>query len=242
MIRGATARSDADGQRLRYRHPAETRRSAPDAVRPARGEALAQSDESRNRAAIEADHALMQEVAAGDRGAFARLMAIEAPRLTRFAAATLTDLAEAEEVVQEALVRLWQQAEAWQPNARLATWLHQVAYRLCIDRLRRRRPQIDIDGLDDTLEDDAPRADQEMIRADDVRRVRAALARLPDRQRIAIVLSHFQELPQAEAASVMAIGEHAYESLLARARRRVRQIIEQEEAAEGEAFEKGARG
>jgi RNA polymerase sigma-70 factor (ECF subfamily) len=137
----------------------------------------------------------------------------------------LSDLAEAEEVVQEALLRLWKQAATWEPNARIGTFLHQVAYRIAIDRLRRRRPHLDIDGFDDILEDDAPTPERHLTQKDDGRVVQAALDQLSERQRTVIVLAHFQELGQAEGADIMGIGEHAYESLLARARRRLRSLL-----------------
>ncbi|BCP52735.1 hypothetical protein K32_13520 [Kaistia sp. 32K] len=190
-----------------------------------RAQALAGIDDPDDEAAIRADHALMQAVADGEDGAFARLIAAEAPKLTRFVASILSDLAEAEEVVQEALLRLWKQAATWEPQARIGTFLHQVAYRIAIDRLRRRRPHVDIDGLDDILEDEGPSPERNLVRMDDGRVVQAALDKLSERQRTVIVLAHFQELGQAEAADIMGIGEHAYESLLARARRRLRSLL-----------------
>ena len=108
---------------------------------------------------IRRDEVLMATVAEGDHSAFAVLARAESPRLLRFTRSLLAP-AEAEEVVQEALLRLWQQAETWQPKGRVSTWLHHVAYRLCIDRLRRRRPSIGIDEVQDDLEDPSPAPDQ----------------------------------------------------------------------------------
>lgn len=190
-----------------------------------RAHALAGLDDPGDDKAILADHALMQAVADGQEGAFARLIQAEAPKLTRFVVSVLSDLAEAEEVVQEALLRLWKQAATWEPNARIGTFLHQVAYRIAIDRLRRRRPHLDIDGFDDILEDEGPTPERHLTQKDDGRVVQAALDKLSERQRTVIVLAHFQELGQAEGADIMGIGEHAYESLLARARRRLRSLL-----------------
>ncbi|MBN9434520.1 MAG: sigma-70 family RNA polymerase sigma factor [Bosea sp.] len=185
-------------------------------------------------AAIRADDRLMRAVAAGDDEAFGRVITAESPRLTRFVAAVLCDLGEAEEVVQEALIRLWRNADGWEPRARIGTWLHQVAYRLSIDRLRRRRPHVDIDDLDDVLEDEAPSPERQLSRIEDVRLVHEALDRMPDRQRAVIVLAHFQELGQAEASAIMGMSEHAYESLLARARRRLRGLLAGQRDEDGE--------
>jgi RNA polymerase sigma-70 factor (ECF subfamily) len=195
------------------------------AVATRRGsESLSRDDDPIDRRRIQADEATMAAIAAGDDRAFARLAAEETPRLLRFARTLLTGTAEAEEVVQEALLRLWRQASGWQATGRVSTWLHQVTYRLCIDILRRRQPSVPIEA-DIEIEDEIPGPDAGLLRADDVRAVRAALAALPERQRTALVLFHFQEMAQADAAAVMGIGERAFESLLARARRGLRAAL-----------------
>jgi RNA polymerase sigma-70 factor (ECF subfamily) len=187
-------------------------------------ESLSRDDDPIDRRRVHADQATMAAVATGDDRAFARLAAEETPRLLRFARTLLSGSAEAEEVVQEALLRLWRQAETWQATGRVSTWLHQVTYRLCIDIIRRRQAAVPIDS-DTELEDEIPAPDAGLMRADDVRAVRAALAALPERQRTALVLFHFQEMGQAEAAAVMGVGERAFESLLARARRGLRNAL-----------------
>ncbi len=168
----------------------------------------------------------MAAIAAGDPRVFARLVTEMTPILLRFTQSILVaSPGEAEEVVQEALVRLWQRASAWQPNGRISTWLHRVAYRLCIDALRASRPSVAIDDVAETIADDQPLASARLDHLDEVRAIRAAIAALPERQRAAIVLCHFQGLGQAEASAVMGIGEHAYESLLSRARRGLRATV-----------------
>jgi RNA polymerase sigma-70 factor (ECF subfamily) len=200
---------------------------------PGRSDRLVQGDVPLDRRGIIADQDLMAAVAEGDGQAFGRLVAAETPRLVRFARTLLTaSPAEAEEVVQEALLRLWKLAPDWQPNARVGTWLHQVVYRLCIDTIRRRRPSVEIGTLESEIEDDGPLPDARLIRDDEVTMVQAAIALLPERQRTALTLCHFQELGQAEASAVMGIGESAYESLLARARRRLRKLLDPDENGE----------
>ncbi len=184
---------------------------------------LDQSRGSLDWARIHADQAVMAAIAEGDEASFARLVRSLTPALMRFARATLAaSPGEAEEVVQEVLIRIWRQAANWQPDGRISTWAHRVAYRLCIDRLRRHRPSVDIADLEDDLTDPAPLPSTRLMHLEDVRSVQAAVAALPERQRAAVVLCHYQGLSQAEAAAVMGIGEEAYESLLARGRRRLR--------------------
>jgi RNA polymerase sigma-70 factor (ECF subfamily) len=217
----APSAGGAPSDTIVYRQ-AETAEGAPAAALRGSSDRV-QSEFPQDRRTIAADRDLMVAIAAGDEAAFGRLVGAETPRLLRFARSILTAApAEAEEVVQEALIRLWQYAGDWQPNGRVSTWLHQVVYRLCIDSNRRRRPSVAIGTVEGELEDESPRADHGLVRADDVRMVQAAIGRLPERQRTALLLCHYQDLGQAEAAAVMGIGESAYESLLARARRHLR--------------------
>jgi RNA polymerase sigma-70 factor, ECF subfamily len=185
-----------------------------------------QSRGPRDGEGIDRDSMRLARVAAGDRTAFAAIVAEETPRLLRFATSILgSGQAESEEIVQEALIRLWRQADNWQPDGRIATWLHRVTYRLAIDVIRRRRPSVAIETVEDVLEDSALEPETRLIRAEDARALRDAVDALPERQKTAIVLCHFQGLAQAEAAAVMDVSEAAYESLLARARRRLRAAL-----------------
>lgn len=188
-----------------------------------------QSQGPRDGDGIARDQARLARVAGGDESAFAEIVADETPRLLRFVVSILgPGQAEAEEIVQEALIRLWQQAETWRPDGRISTWLHRVTYRLAIDVLRRRRPTVGIETVENTLEDAGPEPETRLIRVEDATALRAAVDSLPERQRTAIALCHFQGLSQAEGAAVMEIGEAAYESLLARARRRLRALLAEE--------------
>jgi RNA polymerase sigma-70 factor (ECF subfamily) len=168
-----------------------------------------------------AEFADIRAIAAGDQAAFTRLTGRETPRLLRFAQGILGNAEEAEDVVQEALIKLWETAAAWTPDARIGTWLHTITYNRSVDRLRRRRAFVDESVLAG-LADPSPIAQTRMEQGELARSVRDAVERLPHRQRTAILLFHFQELPQSEAARVMGITESAFESLLARARRQMR--------------------
>src|SRR3546814_9297641 len=144
--------------------------------------------------------------------------------IVSFAHRLLGDRVEAEDVAQEVFLRRWANAGRWRPNgARLATWLHRVAYNAAVDRLRRRRPE----GLDEIEEpaDPKPDAIEAVHDAQVARRVEAALAALPDRQRAALVLCHYEGLGNIEAAAVLEVSVEALESLLSRGRRRLRSIL-----------------
>lgn len=210
----------ADAPRARTANVGYRRRRG---ILPARECGLDQSRDTLDWARIHADQAVMATIADGDDAAFTRLVRSLTPVLLRLARAMLpSSPAESEEIVQEVFIRLWQQAANWQPDGRISTWTHRVAYRLCVDRLRRRRPSVLIDTLEDELTDPVPLPGVRLMQLEDVRAVQAAVAALPERQRAAIVLCHYQGLGQAEAAAVMGLSEEAYESLLARGRRRLR--------------------
>jgi len=175
------------------------------------------------------DDGLMRGVAKGDPAAVQALTARKAPRVLALARRMLGDAAEAEDVAQETFLRLWRRAPSWKPgSARLDTWIHRVALNLCYDRLRRRREIVTSDPPD--RPDPGPAPDQGLISADVGRKVRAALTALPDRQREAIVLIHYQELAAIEAARLMGVSVEALESLLSRGRRALRAALKEEAA------------
>ncbi|UTP38703.1 RNA polymerase sigma factor [Phenylobacterium sp. LH3H17] len=167
------------------------------------------------------DEALLARVAAGDPAAIRSLVAAKLPRLLALAGRMLGESAEAEDVAQETFVRAWKQARNWRPGgARFDTWLHRVALNLCYDRLRRRR-EVAMDSPPDHA-DDGPAPDRGLQARDVGRRVAAAMAALPDRQREAVSLCHYQEVSNIEAAALMGVSVEALESLLSRGRRALR--------------------
>jgi len=170
------------------------------------------------------DEDLVKRVGAGDPAAVQAMVARKLPRMLSLAQRMLGDAAEAEDVAQEAMLRAWKQAPRWTPGqARFDTWLHRVALNLCYDRLRRRR-EIATDVIPDHV-DDGPAPDRGLLAAETGAQVQAALSRLPPRQREAIVLCHYQELGNIEAAALMEISVEALESLLSRGRRALRAAL-----------------
>jgi RNA polymerase sigma-70 factor (ECF subfamily) len=170
------------------------------------------------------ERALMTRVAAGDAPAFERLVTMHTPMVHRVAWRMLGDAVEAEDVVQETFVKLWVNAKGWTPaGGGLGGWLRRISTNACLDRLRRPRFLTD-QGLPERA-DEAPNADLVI----DAERRRAAIASsiqaLPDRQRAAIVLTYYEGVPNAEAASILGIHIKALESLLVRARQALTQSL-----------------
>ena len=170
------------------------------------------------------DETLLVLYGNGDRAA-ARLLTLRmGPLAFRVAQRMLGDRAEAEDLAQEALLRLWKIAPDWRTGeAKVTTWLYRVVTNLATDRLRRRRGI----GLDEApeLPDGAASAVEQMIDGDRAAALEAALAQLPARQRQAVVLRHLEGLSNPEISAAMEIGVEAVESLTARGKRALAAIL-----------------
>ena len=173
-----------------------------------------------------ADGRTMAAVAAGDKQAFARIVDAEMSRVQAVARRVLGNDADAEDVAQEAMVRLWQQAANWRPGeARIRTWLYRVAVNLSIDRIRRRREE----GEDAAPEHAENARQQRQLEERDLSRAMdEALQVLPERQRIALALFHYEGATMAEVAEVMETSPDAVESLLGRGRRALKKMLADE--------------
>jgi RNA polymerase sigma factor (sigma-70 family) len=171
--------------------------------------------------ADQSDEALLQLYARGDRAAARTLVLRLSPRVLGYATRLLADRAEAEDVAQEAMLRLWRMAPEWRTGeAQVTTWLYRVVTNLVTDRQRARQRR-QATTLDDAPEvaDDAPAAVAQLIEADRMAALDRALDGLPDRQRQAPVLRHIEGMSNPEIAEIMQIGVEAVESLTARAKR-----------------------
>ncbi|WP_245296893.1 MULTISPECIES: sigma-70 family RNA polymerase sigma factor [Rhodomicrobium] len=172
------------------------------------------------------DAALAARVAKGDRDAYAALVRRHLPRVLAVTRRMLGNEALAEEAAQEALLRLWTHAASYDPaKARLTTWLTRITANLSLDRLRKRDEEAWPENFDVAL---PARQEQDYMQGQVAEKVNAALQTLPERQRLALILCHYEELSMAEAAAVMETTAEAVESLLSRARRSLRRQLEPE--------------
>jgi len=171
------------------------------------------------------DEELMAAIAKGDRESFRVLAERYMKLLYSVAFRMFPQRADAEDVVQEVLLRLWNKAHLWKEGtgATVSTWLYRLAYNLCIDQKRKSRYKTV--ELDEAHPDEGKTADRKMQDKQRSAIVRAALQKLPERQRAALVLCHYQGLSNAQAADIMGVTVKAIEGLLVRARQALQQDL-----------------
>lgn len=167
---------------------------------------------------LQDDHELLALIQDGNGQAFALLVERHTQRFYRLAYRYLQSREEAEDVVQDAFLKLWENPAIWQAerNSKFTTWFYRVVVNLCLDWRKKKRPA----ALDDDLPliDERAPADETMIRAQEQRVLEKEIAALPERQRIALNLCFDEGLSNQDAAEVMGINLKALQSLIMRAK------------------------
>ena len=183
---------------------------------------------------IVSDDALLVLFANGDRQAAMALSHWLGPQIFAYGYRLLGDRSEAEDVAQEAMLRLWKMAPEWRPGeAKITNWLFWVVSNLCIDRKRRdnHRP-VSLDAVADPPDaaDSVEGSLQQKARS---AALSAALLQLPDRQRQAVILRNIEGLANPDIAIVMAISVEAVENFTARGKRALSRLLADQKDALG---------
>lgn len=184
------------------------------------------------------DDLLLRAIGCGDESAFRSLVERHIDRAYALALRILQNPADAEDVVQETLLKIWNTRGSWQEGrARFSTWLYRVVTNRCLD-LRRQPRMEEMDSAPD-LADAQPDALTALHRDEVSDLLQAAMGRLPDQQRVAIILSYFDDLGNAEIAEVMETTVSAVESLLKRGRQALKKLLNREERDIRQSFTNG---
>lgn len=136
----------------------------------------------------------------------------------------LRNQADAEDIAQEAFIRLWRMAPNWaEDGTKVSTWLYKVVQNLCYDRLRR-KPSTSLADIGEP-EDSKPAAAEMLQDQNRANALYRALAELPDRQRDAVSMRHLDGMSNPEIAEIMELSVEAVESLISRGKRKLSDIL-----------------
>jgi RNA polymerase sigma-70 factor, ECF subfamily len=165
---------------------------------------------------------IMELIASGDQSAYAEAVRRHGRSIAAFAYRMTGQQADAEDIAQETFLKLWTHAHRWQADkAAVSTWLHRIAHNLCIDLLRRDKSAINM-ALEDEHADPALSSEQLISLDADRVSLQQVISSLPERQRSALIMTHYQGLPDKVVAGIMDVSVDALESLLARARKTIK--------------------
>lgn len=173
------------------------------------------------------DEELMKAICLGDQSAYQTIVKQHLTPISHYVFRILGNQKDTEDITQEVFLKLWTHAPKWDgEKAKLTTWLHRIARNLCIDYLRKHgRVQ-----TKESFEEEAAELEfnNETPDKDKVKLLNEAIRQLPEKQRSALTLCHYQGFSNKEAAAIMNISVKALESAIARAKRSLRnQLIEE---------------
>lgn len=174
----------------------------------------------------DSDEILMGRIKSGDHAAFAVLVRRHTDRFYAAAYRLCGRADEAEDIVQDAFLKLWNKPDVYDParGAKFTTWFYRVVTNLTLDRMRRHKKQHGSDVLE-LMPDKSAGADEVMVTTEEQKSLEAAIRALPERQRVALNLCFYEGLSNKEAADILGVGVKGLESLLMRAKAGVRDAL-----------------
>lgn len=190
-------------------------------------------EEAERRALNDRDVGLMLRVKEGDNKAFELLVELHQSAVIGTVAKMLGGAYEAEDIAQQVFIRIWKSAKRYQPQAKFTTWMFTITRNLVFNetRRRKRKPTVSIDEREEEshqqVEDvHSTTPDQDVLHSELERAVDDAIQALPEKQRLAVVLRRYEEMPYDEIGRVLSMSVPAVKSLLFRARTQLKESLE----------------
>ncbi len=189
--------------------------------------------EAEKRALNDKNVALMIRVRGGDMKAFEELVEIHQGPVVGTVAKMLGGASEAEDIAQQVFVRVWKSAGRYEPTAKFTTWLFTITRNLVFNetRRRKRKPTVSVEEREEethrVVEDvQATSPAQDLLHAELEEAVNQSIQDLPEKQRLAVVLRRYEEMPYEEIAGVLSMSVPAVKSLLFRARVQLKEALQ----------------
>ena len=173
-----------------------------------------------------ADEILLQEIATGNRSAFAELVQRHTKKFYHLSYRMIFNKNDAEDIVQDCFIKLWKKPTMWQKgkNTKFTTWFYRVVSNACIDHNRKHSRVFHMEK-EELIEDDRKSVDKEMYKTQQEKMIQSVIIELPEKQQKALTLSYYEELSNKETAEIMQTTVKAVESLLVRARKTLKDKI-----------------
>lgn len=178
------------------------------------------------------DVSLMLRVRDGDFEAFEQLVGIHQRAVVGTVAKMLGGPSDAEDIAQQVFIRVWKSAARYEPQARFTTWLFTIARNLVFNEVRRRqrKPTVSVEEREETthrvVEDERGSSpDADLIQSELEVAVDRAIESLPEKQRLAVILRRYEEMPYEEIGKVLSMSVPAVKSLLFRARVQLKEAL-----------------
>ena len=173
---------------------------------------------------IDSDDNLIKRICENDQQAYEELVNKYINRAISFSQRMLNNRQAAEDVAQEAFLKVWEVADRWRPEAKFSAWFHTVLYNLCIDKIRLDNKYNIVESeekIETLLINQEDRYNKHQMK----NFIAEAIARLPERQRAALILFYYQDLSLYESAEVLNLNANAFDSLLFRARKNLSKLL-----------------
>jgi RNA polymerase sigma-70 factor (ECF subfamily) len=190
-------------------------------------------EDAEKRALNDRDVGLMLRVREGDNEAFELLVELHQSAVIGTVAKMLGGASEAEDIAQQVFIRIWKSAKRYQPQAKFTTWMFTITRNLVFNetRRRKRKPTVSVEEREEEshqqVEDvHSTTPDQDVLHSELERAVDDAIQALPDKQRLAVVLRRYEEMPYEEIGRVLSMSVPAVKSLLFRARTQLKESLE----------------